>query len=209
MSAARRGSGLLCSFVSGERRQRCGEDGVPSSLIYGGFPASMAGDCTRLVNKSGLFPTGGMDGGVKLLFLLILSVRLVLSSGARCSAVLGISSFADCGVVRIVLLLLCERARDLVFPDVGLLFRIADLLSNGGSCFRSPAFGPVAAELLFPSFPAVSTADVRSALSIRLGEWPGDGFCGISKVLVSLCKREGGTCLTPACVSDEREQGRQ
>ena len=87
-------------------------------------------------NKSGLFPTGGMDGGVKLLFLLLLSVRLVLSSGARCSAVLVISSFADCGVVRIV------------FPVVGLLWRIADFLSNGGSCFRSPAFGPVAAEPL-------------------------------------------------------------
>ncbi|KAG2610170.1 hypothetical protein PVAP13_4KG175000 [Panicum virgatum] len=204
MSAARRGSGLLCSFVSGERRQRCGEDGVPSSLIDGGFPASMAGECMRLGNKSGLFPAGGMDGGVKLLFLLILSVRLVLSSGARCSAVLGISSFVDCGVVRIVLLLLCERARDLVFPDVGLLSRIADLLSNGGSCFRSPAFGPVAAEPLSPPSSAVPTADVRSAFTIRFGGWPGDGSCGISKVLALLSKTEGGSCLAVM----QRERGR-
>lgn len=143
--------------------------------------------------------------GMKLLLLLLLSVGLVLGGVADS----GLSSFADSGVVRFVLLLLCERVADLVIPDVGLLFRIADLLSNGGSCFRSPAFGPVAADLLSPSFPAVSTADVRSVSLIRLGGWPGDGSWGSSKVLALLCKREGGACLAPAFVSDKRERGRR
>jgi len=143
--------------------------------------------------------------GMKLLLLLLLSVGLVLGGVADS----GLSSFADSGVVRFVLLLLCERVADLVIPDVGLLFRIADLLNNGGSCFRSPAFGPVAADLLSPSFPAVSTADVRSVSLIRLGGWPGDGSWGSSKVLALLCKREGGTCLAPAFVSDKRERGRR
>jgi hypothetical protein len=160
------------------RRLGCGEVGVPSSLIDGGFPASTVDDCTRLVNKTAFFPTGGVDGGVKLLVLLLLSVGLVLGTIVDSS----LSSFTESGVLRFVLLLSWERVGDLVIPDVGLLF-------------RSPAFGPVAAELLSPSFPAVLTVDVRSALSIRLGEWPGDGLCGISNVLVSLCKREGGTCL--------------
>jgi len=142
---------------------------------------------------------------MKLLLLLLLSVGLVLGGVADS----GLSSFADSGVVRFVLLLLCERVADLVIPDVGLLFRIADLLSNGGSCFRSPAFGPVAADLLSPSFPAVSTADVRSVSLIRLGGWSGDGSCGSSKVLALLYKREGGTCLAPAFFSDERERGRR
>jgi len=166
MSTPRRGSVLLCSSVPGVRRLGCGEVpgvrrlgcgevGVPSSLIDGGFPASTADDCTRSVNKTAFFPAGGVDGGVKLLVLLLLSIGLVLGTVVDSS----LSSFAESGVVRFVLLLFCERAGDLVIPDVGLLF-------------RSPAFGPVAAELLSPSFPAVPTADVRSVLSIRLGEWP-------------------------------------
>ena len=116
-------------------------------------------------NKSGLFPAGGMDGGVKLLFLFLLSVRLVLRSGARCSAVLVISSFADCGVVRIV------------FPVVGLLCRIADFLSNGGSCFRSPAFGPVAAEPLPSStLRAVGRCSFIVQAAHGVGRWTLAGF---------------------------------
>ena len=85
MSAVRRGSVFLCGFVSGERRHGCGEDGVPSSLIDGGFPVSSADDSTRSGNKTAFFPAGGVVGGVKLLSLL-LSVGLVLRSCARCSA---------------------------------------------------------------------------------------------------------------------------
>jgi len=48
MSAVRRGSVFLCSFVSGERLHGCGEDGVPSSLFNGGFPVFTADDCTRV-----------------------------------------------------------------------------------------------------------------------------------------------------------------
>ena len=141
--------------------------------------------------QTAFFPAGGVVSGLKLLSLLLLSVGLVLGSVVDSS----LSSFAESGVVRFVLLLFCERAGDLVIPDVGLLFRIADLLGNGGSCFRSSAFGPVAADLLSPSFPVVPTADVRSASLIRS-----------SKVLALLCKREGRTCLAPAFVSDERER---
>jgi hypothetical protein len=146
---------------------------MSSSLINGGFPVSSVDDSTRSGNKTGFFPAGGVVGGVKLLSLL-LSVGLVLGSCARCCADSGLPSIADGGVVRFVLLLLfCERAEDLDIPDVGLLFRVADLFSNGGSYFRSLAFGPAAAELLSPSLPAVPTADVRSASTIRLGGWPG------------------------------------
>lgn len=123
---------------------------MPSSFIDGGFPVSTADDCKRSGNKPGSFPAGGDDGGVKLLFLLLLSVGLVLGSVARCFADSLLSSIADGGVVRFILLLLCKRAGDLDIPDVGLLFWVADLLGNGGSCFRSPAFWPVAAELLTP-----------------------------------------------------------
>lgn len=48
ISQVRLGSILLCCFVSGERRHGCGEDGVPSSFIDGGFPVSTADDSMRL-----------------------------------------------------------------------------------------------------------------------------------------------------------------
>ncbi|KAG2611633.1 hypothetical protein PVAP13_4KG209605 [Panicum virgatum] len=98
MSTARRRSVLLCSSVPGVRRLGCGEVGVPSSLIDGGFPASTVDDCTRLVNKTAFFPTGGVDGGVKLLVLLLLSVGLVLGTIVDSS----LSSFTESGVLSVV-----------------------------------------------------------------------------------------------------------
>ena len=83
-------------------------------------PVSSDDDCKRLVNKLGFFPADGFDGGVKILSLLLLSVGLVLGSVARCSAYSDLSSVADGGVVRfLLLLLLCERTGDLVLPIHG------------------------------------------------------------------------------------------
>jgi hypothetical protein len=91
---------------------------MPSSFIDGGIPVSSDDDCKRSVNKLGFFPADGFDGGVKILSLL--SVGLVLGSVARCSAYSDLSSIADSGVVRFLLLLhLCERAGDLVLPIHG------------------------------------------------------------------------------------------
>ena len=78
---------------------------MPCSVIDGGFPVSSDDDCKRSVNKLGFFPADGVDGGVKILSLL-LSVGLVLGSVARCSAYSDLSSIADGGVVRFLLLLL-------------------------------------------------------------------------------------------------------
>ena len=89
----------------GERHHGCGEVGMPSSFIDGGFPVSSDDDCKRSVNKLGFFPADGFDSGVKILSLL-LSVGLVLGSVARCSAYSNLSSIADGGVVRFLLLLL-------------------------------------------------------------------------------------------------------
>jgi len=120
MSVVWRGSFLLCCFVFGELSHGCGEVGVPCSIIDGGFPVSSDDDCKRSVNKLGFFPADSVVGGVKILSLLLLSVGLVLGSVARCSAYSDLSSIADGGVVRfLLLLLLCERAGDLVLPIHG------------------------------------------------------------------------------------------
>ena len=120
MSVVWRGSFLLCCFVFGERRHGCGEVGVPSSFVDGGFPVSSDDDCKRSVNKLGFFLADGVDDGMKILSLLLLSVGLVLGSVARCSAYSDLSSIADGGVVRfLLLLLLCERTGDLVLPIHG------------------------------------------------------------------------------------------
>jgi len=71
---------------------------------------------------------------------LLLSVGLVLGSVTRCSAYSDLSSIADGGVVRFLLLLrLCERAGDLVLPihGAGLVAcptSSGGLLSLRGSC---------------------------------------------------------------------------
>jgi len=105
MSVVWRGS-FLCCFVFGERRHGCGEVGVPCSFIDGGFPVSSDDDCKRSVNKLRFFLADGVDGGMKILSLLLLSVGLVLGSVAMCSAYSDLSSIADGGVVRFLLLLL-------------------------------------------------------------------------------------------------------
>ena len=113
---------------------------MPSSFIDGGFPVSSDDDCKRSVNKLGFFPADGVDGGVKILSLLLLSVGLVLGSVARCSAYSDLSSIAAGGVVRfLLLLLLSERAGDLVLTihGAGLVAcptSSGGLLSLRGSC---------------------------------------------------------------------------
>ena len=72
MSVVWRGSFLLCCFVFGERCHGCGEVGVPSSFVDGGFPVSSDDDSKRSVNKLGFFPADGVVGGVKILSLLLL-----------------------------------------------------------------------------------------------------------------------------------------
>jgi len=58
------------------------------------------------------------------------------------------------------------------FPVAGLLCRIVDLLSNCGSCFRSPDFGPVAAEPISLLLLRELWAGARSS-SLQLTEWGG------------------------------------